>query len=372
MNRQTLKRFLRHVIRRDETWSIGIYTADAALNLRPSSQAHNPVLTAKDVTDVDAEFVADPFMIRQGDGWYMFFEVLNAKKDRGEIAFASSPDGHRWDYQQVVLEESFHLSYPYVFEWNQEYYMIPESCQAKEVRLYKASRFPDRWVFEKTLLKGSDYVDSSLIYFNQKWWMFTSSASEEILRLYSADDFLGDWTEHPQSPITPRQSHLARPAGRVVALNNRLIRFAQDCQDIYGRQVFAFEITELTPDTYVEREVHGGEPVLKPSARGWNAYGTHHIDLHHVDSNHAIACVDGRDQPVVKLFGLPLSLLLKFYRQQQSCQTKPVKIFLNFCFLLLALLELPAAELLIDAYATSRVSLARDRWDLERRPTRKQ
>lgn len=325
MNRTTLKRWLRTVIRRDETWSIGIYTADTALNLKPSAQARNPVLTAKDVTDIDCEFVADPFMICRNGTWYMFFEALKADDDRGVIAFASSPDGHHWDYQQVVLDEPFHLSYPYVFEWNHEYYMIPESCQAKEVRLYKASCFPDRWVFEKTLLKGSDFVDSSLIYFNEKWWMFTSSASEEILRLYYADDLLENWIEHPQSPITPSKSYLARPAGRVVALNNRLIRFAQECQDIYGRQVFAFEITELTPDHYVEREVRGGEPVLKPSTTGWNAYGMHNIDLHYVASNQAIVCVDGRDQPVIKLFGLPLSLFLKCIGNRNPGKRKAFK-----------------------------------------------
>ena len=34
----------------------------------------NPVLTADDVTDVEAEFVADPFMFHENGTWYIFFD----------------------------------------------------------------------------------------------------------------------------------------------------------------------------------------------------------------------------------------------------------------------------------------------------------
>ena len=37
----------------------------------------NPILTCEDVTDVNASYVADPFLFIQGpnDPWYLFFEV---------------------------------------------------------------------------------------------------------------------------------------------------------------------------------------------------------------------------------------------------------------------------------------------------------
>jgi hypothetical protein len=38
-------------------------------------------------------------------------------EQEGEIGLATSEDGLKWDYKQVVLNEPFHLSYPYVFEW---------------------------------------------------------------------------------------------------------------------------------------------------------------------------------------------------------------------------------------------------------------
>ena len=120
-----------------QLWSIGIVSGSSPLRLRHARGATNPVLTREDVSDVRALFVADPFLLRVGKVWHMFFEVYNFDSDRGEIAWATSPDGFVWEYQKIVLRESFHLSYPYVFEWQGEYYMIPETHQAESVRLYQ-------------------------------------------------------------------------------------------------------------------------------------------------------------------------------------------------------------------------------------------
>jgi hypothetical protein len=63
----------------EETWSIGIYEGSDPFKMSPVTDIKNPVLTAKDVTDVDAIFVADPFIIADNNKYYMFFEVLNKK-----------------------------------------------------------------------------------------------------------------------------------------------------------------------------------------------------------------------------------------------------------------------------------------------------
>ena len=125
-------------------WSIGIYASKSILGPYSSEGVHNPVLTATDVDDVVAVFVADPFMVKKDSSWYMFFEVFNAESKNGEIGMATSEDGLRWKYEQIVLTESFHLSYPYVFESAGQYYMIPESSNEGSVRLYRAEEFPTK------------------------------------------------------------------------------------------------------------------------------------------------------------------------------------------------------------------------------------
>jgi|UPI00037130C2 hypothetical protein len=277
-------------------WSIGIYTGKFFFDLSPPTGGKNPVLTRQDVSDVWAGFVADPFMIQVKQIWYMFFEVFNNQTCKGEIGLATSNDAKHWQYQQIILAEPFHLSYPYVFEWMNEYYMIPESYQANSVRLYKASKFPTQWNFLGSLLAGSVFLDASIFRHADKWWLFAETNPEhkwDTLRLYYAEELLGPWSEHPQSPIVIGNAHIARPAGRVLVMGDKIIRFTQDCNPEYGTQVRAFEIDDLTLTSYSEREIQSN-PILAPTKMGWNGSGMHHIDPHRLEDGQWIACVDGR------------------------------------------------------------------------------
>lgn len=243
-------------VRKEVNWSIGIYTGNSPFDMSSSGNISNPVLTAKDVTDVPAGFVADPFMVKKDSTWYMFFEVLNAKTYQGDIGLATSVDGFKWTYQQIVLDEPYHLSYPYVFEWNNKYFMIPESYKSNHTSLYKAVNFPYKWSFVATLLNG-EYVDPCIFNFNNRWWIHVCdrNGKHDTLRLYHAEEMIGPWREHEKSPIIEGDPNVARPGGRVLILNDRIFRFTQGCKPTYGNQVRADEIVSLTTTTYKEREV---------------------------------------------------------------------------------------------------------------------
>ncbi|MFM2305009.1 MAG: hypothetical protein RLZZ135_2421 [Cyanobacteriota bacterium] len=289
------RQFILDDLNKKEKWSIGIYEGNSPLDLIDSVHINNPILSRSNVTDVPAGFVADPFMIRVEPNWYMFFEVFNQQTQRGEIGLATSKDTVNWNYEQIVLAEPFHLSYPYVFSWMNEYYLIPESGHANAIRLYRATKFPLEWCFMGNLLEGW-FLDTSVFHYGDKWWLLAETNPEfkyDTLRLYYADDLLGDWIEHPQSPIVQGNAHIARPAGRVVVTNDKIIRYSQDCKPEYGTQVRAFEIYELTTTSYREREM-ATEAILKPSGSGWNSTGMHHLDPHLRADGKWIACVDGR------------------------------------------------------------------------------
>lgn len=282
-------------------WSIGIYIGGSPFDLKDSPNVKNPVLTAKDVTDVSAEFVSDPFMVFEGNTWYMFFEILNASTGQGDIAYAKSDDAFNWTYGKTVLDESFHLSYPYVFKHKNEYYMIPESYQAWSVRLYKAVNFPMEWTYVTSLLHGN-FVDSSLFQYENKFWLFaeTNPTGNDRLSLYFADDLMGPWEEHPKSPILKKNADSSRPGGRVLIYEGRVYRYTQDDFPTYGNQVSAFEITRLTPTEYEEKRVDK-YPVIGASGKGWNGLGMHHVDPYEIEKNYWIACVDGKG--VYRKFG---------------------------------------------------------------------
>lgn len=276
-------------VRRPEQWAISIYEGASPTALSPHPSLQHPVLTAADVTDVDADFVADPFLFRREGNWYLFFEIVNARSRAGEIALATSEDGLTWAYDRVVLAEPFHLSYPQVFVANGTVYMLPETQQAAGIRLYEATSFPHGWRAVDTLLHDA-FHDPTIFQHAGRWWLFCAEW-HHTLRLFSAEALKGSWKEHPDSPIVRDDERYARPAGRVVAHDGALLRFAQDCVPFYGRRVHAFRITELSPTTYEEERVP--TPVVEGSGHGWNALRMHHVDAHRMDDGQWRAAVDG-------------------------------------------------------------------------------
>ena len=274
-----------------QRWSIGILTGSSPLDL--SAAPNCPVLSHRDVDDIPAEFVADPFLVRRGSTWYMFFEILNASTGKGDIGLAISDDALNWRYWGVVLSEEFHLSYPLVFSWQGEYFMIPETLDLEGVNIYRASRFPDVWQREGCILEGV-FADPTIFRFAEQWWLFACPRPyiHDTLSLFSSPDLMGPWQPHAQNPLSSADPWRARPGGRVIEHQGRLLRFAQVCEPDYGTAVRAFEIETLNTQEYREREVQA-DPILGPSGQGWNARGMHHIDAQVDESGAILAAVDG-------------------------------------------------------------------------------
>ncbi|MBI5665808.1 MAG: hypothetical protein HZC49_12100 [Nitrospirae bacterium] len=280
---------------RKQEFSIGIYKGSSPLALEPIHGIHYPVLSQTDVTDVPARDVADPFMIHVNNTWYMFFEIRNQNNGLGEIGLAISADCLHWEYQRIVLAGPVHMSYPYVFEWENEYYMVPEAWKSGGAKLYKADAFPYQWTCIGTLIEGSRIADSSIFRHKDMWWILADTGKDyksPVLSLFYSEDLMGTWIQHPLSPIVDNNPHIARPGGRVVSLGDSLVRFAQDVIPVYGSQVYAFEIQELSTTTYREKQIQDG-PILSSGNSEWNSGGMHHIDAHQLDNGTWLACVDG-------------------------------------------------------------------------------
>ena len=143
--------------------------------LEPRPGCEGPCLSPEHVTDVPAATTADPFIFAAPDGLHLFFEVWDTDRHRGVIAHAYGAELGEWSYDRVVLVEPWHLSYPHVFAWGGEIWMIPESRQAERVNLYRSTKFPHGWEFERVLIEGN-FADSTLLCQPDGCYLFSQRA----------------------------------------------------------------------------------------------------------------------------------------------------------------------------------------------------
>lgn len=207
---------------------------------------------------------ADPFIVAYGEDFYLFFEELEIKEQRAHISYFHFNNLGQLQFTtpKRVLEEPFHLSYPFIFEENEEYYMIPEAGDSNEVWIYRCEEFPDKWVKHQKVFNQKALYDPTIFYHNSKWFLFGTeklnegSSPDQYLHIYYAKNlFSNDWKAHPQNPIT-RDVRGARPAGKIFQWNNKWIRPAQIGAPKYGYGIQFNEIIKLTETEYQERVIY--------------------------------------------------------------------------------------------------------------------
>ncbi len=269
-------------------WSLGLYSGPSPFAL--TEYPGNPILTTRQTGTPPARFIADPFLFAWNNQIYLFFELLNLRSRKGEIAGAVSRDGVHWEVLGIVLAQDHHLSFPLVFADQAAIYMLPESHQTGQIILYRAKAFPFDWEPVAVLLEGAPYSDAVLHYYEKRWWLF-ATADNTRLQLFSSPDLLGGpWQEHPQSPVYT--GLYGRPAGKMLTYGERIYRFAQNPIPDYGTSIMAFAVNRLTEEEYQE-EMLPAQPFLGPSGWGWNEKRMHHVDFLQTEANTWLAVADG-------------------------------------------------------------------------------
>lgn len=275
--------------------------------------AVNPVLSAVQVRDAEALFLADPFLAPpQSDRvLYLFFELMiaahgNRSDACGVIAVANSTDGGgSWQYDRIVIHDAqIHLSYPLVLTQGSEYFLIPETYQANQVRLYRAVEFPYRWELETVLLEGMPFSDATLVQYENRWWMFVLIYGKpwQMALYYSTTDSIrGPWHAHPYNPIRTGYRY-TRCAGRALVHDGKLYRFSQDGEIYYGLRVDMHLVELLTLTEYRERLLQPGFLPHRPApaTRAWNTK-IHHVDFLALQDGTWLVVIDGCDSLVCQL-----------------------------------------------------------------------
>ena len=216
---------------------------------------------------------SDPFLVSREGLHYIFIEEKIYQTKRGRIACLVLDADGRLLSNEPVLERPYHLSYPFLFEYEGQLYMLPESAENRSLDVYRCTHFPTHWEFVRTLMENTYIVDATLLPYDGKWWLFANikenqnRSSLDRLFLYYADTPLTtDWKPHPANPVVD-DIRRARPAGAIFTHNGHLIRPSQDSLRRYGYALNFNRITKLTPIEYEEvlegrLEPPGGKRIL--------------------------------------------------------------------------------------------------------------
>jgi hypothetical protein len=173
---------------------------------------------------------------------------------------------------KVVLECDYHLSYPFLLEWQGDVYMIPETRGNRTIEMYKAKNFPYSWEHAAVLIPNVTAADSTLLQYEGKWWLFAAGATDKSspdheLFLYCADSPLGPWRAHPKNPIVSDPRH-ARPAGKLYVKDGKLIRPGQDSSANYGGAIQLHQVNVISETEYQETTLARITPAWLPGALG--------------------------------------------------------------------------------------------------------
>jgi hypothetical protein len=205
-------------------------------------------------------FWADPFPLKRDGAYFVFFEDAKLDPERGHISGVELTRTGARGEPFKVLERDYHLSYPFLFEWRGELFMLPETSANETVELYRCASFPNAWQQEKVLMEGVRLFDATLAEVEGRWWMFATSGPEGVtvpcdeLHLFYADSPLGPWRPHRLNPVKT-DGRGSRPAGALFRRGSNLYRPAQDCSKHYGYAMTINRVLRLSTDEYREEAV---------------------------------------------------------------------------------------------------------------------
>ena len=252
----------------------------------------SPILTGNDVTHTRALFLADPFLVIQGNTWVVFHEILDNVCQKGEIGYhVSADEGRSWGYGGRALVEDWHLSFPFVVEHEGDFYMTTCATAGTEppysLWLYKATHFPRGWNKIVEILHGPMLVgralDPILHLHDGVWFLLLFDAGLQQERVFLSESLLGPFREHPASKTTS-----VRHAGRLLTADDgSMYAFHQYA----GTHVDAVQILSLSQSEFQYGDTF---EILQPRPDlPWASAGMHTFNAQRLQDGSWAAVTDG-------------------------------------------------------------------------------
>lgn len=251
-------------------WSIAYAnTANGLKSLKKFKEIKNPT----------GRFLADPFVMINKNKKIIFVEDYFFEDNKGRIS-AIDVTNNEDKFLGIVLEENFHLSFPFVFKNENKIYMVPECSMANQIRLYECIEFPMKWKFKRTLMDNISAVDTVILKKDDIWFMLTNICSanlnkhsSELHIFYSEKLLSNEWVPIKQTNPIIFDSRKARNGG-IFFDDDNIYRLNQiQTPDSYGYSLEINLIKKIDKYLYEEQTIDEIKPFFKN-----DIVGTHHFN----------------------------------------------------------------------------------------------
>ena len=126
---------------------------------------------------------ADPLLFSSGGHEFLFCEAFNKKTMKGDIGVFDCLSNEP-SCCSIIIQNNYHMSFPYVFEHSGFFYMIPETSENRTIELYKADNFPLEWRKKAVLISGLSLVDTVVFEIDSNLYLYSYENDRMIGHFY--------------------------------------------------------------------------------------------------------------------------------------------------------------------------------------------
>jgi len=254
-----------HILRKKTKWNIGY--------IRANWKNDFDINKIKKIPNQKNRWFADPFVVKHSKFHYIFFEDYSLKNKKGSISCIKIDKKNKTKYYKEIIKENFHLSFPFIFKFNKNFFMTPESSENNSIRLYKCIKFPNKWKFFKKIVTGINCVDPVIFKWKNKWVLIVSKGKNEFLynKLYvytSKNPLSSSWDPLDINPVIT-SNIFGRNAGFIKESNKKIYRISQAyLPGNYGAFVSINKILNISKNRYYEKKIKKILPSYQKNIRG--------------------------------------------------------------------------------------------------------
>lgn len=222
------------------------------------------------------KWFADPFILDYDENLIqLLVEEFDYEVHRGRIA-KLAVDRKRWKVEdcKIILDLPTHLSFPMIWREREEVLICPENYKSGKWNMYRYNEDKEKLELVKEVVNAP--LTDAIMYNNNNIYYilstFVPTPSGKVLTIWRSDNLMGEFIKTQDMVFN---ENIARNAGMIFKYDGKMIRPAQECNEIYGHALSFQEVGINDNDSFSFNEVY-----RFLSSHPQYIYGTHTYNQH--------------------------------------------------------------------------------------------